>query len=362
MNAELWKDAYFQGYIGDGTEKETPVRRGRARKAVLGFFCAFSVLTYSAGAFALAEKVTSADHLISAISAVLEEDKAVLALPRQEISVKVEHTVSEEVPNEDLGAKDDAGIHAIEKADLSCDSVLDLANQTDYKPDMKELSAKAASAVPKIDGFVAGPLVLVVHTHATETYTPAGEDTYTDETGFRTSDPSRNMIAVGNKVCEGLEMAGIDAIHCTEMFDEESYVDSYGKCAAEISWYLDEYPSIRYVLDVHRDAIFRQDMTLVAPVTEDGAAQVMLVCGTDEMGADFPDWRENLSFALAVQSAAEEKHPGFMRNINLRGASFNQQLAKRFLLVEVGSAGNTLEEALEAGYRFGEVFGGVIGG
>lgn len=361
MNAELWKDAYFHGYIGDGAETKTPVRRGRARNAVLAFFCAFSVLTYGAGAFVLAEKVTSAEYLVSAISAVLEEDKAVLALPEQEISVTVEHAVSEEAEEEDT-AEAPAGVHAIEKADLSCDSVFDLANQTEYTPNMKELAAKAASAVPEINGFVAGPLVLVVHTHATETYTPEGEDTYTDETEFRTSDAERNMIAVGKKVCEGLEAAGIGAIHCTEMFDEESYVDSYEKCAAEIAWYLDEYPSIRYVLDVHRDAIFRQDMTLVAPVTEDGAAQVMLVCGTDEMGADFPDWRENLSFALAVQSAAEEKYPGFMRNINLRGASFNQQLAERFLLVEVGSAGNTPGEALEAGYRFGEVFGGVIGG
>lgn len=102
-------------------------------------------------------------------------------------------------------------------------------------------------------------------------------------------------------------------------------------------------------------------MTLVAPISPDGVAQIMLVCGTDEMGADFPDWEENLSFALALQSAAHTKYPSMMRNINLRSASFNEQLASRYLLVEVGSAGNTLESAKEAGRRFAEVFAGVIG-
>lgn len=359
MNAELWKDTYFCGYIGDGEKSKTPVRRGRARNAVLAFFCAFSLLAYGSIAFVFAEKVTSAEYLLSAVSSVLEEDKAVLALPEQEITVTVEAEKEEEHSSDE--AAESEGGHSIVKADLSAKSIFDLANQTSYTPNMKELSAKAASAIPKADGFVAGPLVLVVHTHATESYTPDGVDTYTDETEFRSVDKEKNMIAVGKKVCEGLEAAGIAALHCTEMFDEDSYIDSYEKCAAEIAWYLDEYPSIRYVLDVHRDAIFRNDMTLVAPVTEDGAAQIMLVCGTDEMGADFPDWRENLSFALGVTSAAEEKYPGMMRNINLRSASFNQQLADRFLLVEVGSAGNTLEEAMKAGYRFGEVFGGVIG-
>ena len=88
----------------------------------------------------------------------------------------------------------------------------------------------------------------------------------------------------------------------------------------------------------------------------------MLVCGTDEMGADFPDWQENLSFAFSVQAAAKAVYPDLMRNVNLRGASFNEQLAERFLLVEIGSAGNTLDEAKTAARRFAEVFASVIGG
>lgn len=237
-----------------------------------------------------------------------------------------------------------------------------VANETKYTPDIAALTSAEAFAASRPDAAASSeePLVLIVHTHATEAFLDEGVSSYNDNTTFRSSDPAQNMIAVGDELCRALGNAGITALHCTEMFDSESFIHSYEKSAAAVGQYLRDHPSIRYVLDVHRDAIFRQDGTLLAARTADGSAQVMLVCGSDEMGADFPDWQDNLAFAFSLQAAAKSVYPDLMRNVNLRGASFNEQLASRFLLVEVGSAGNTLDEAKSAARRFAEVFASVV--
>ena len=94
--------------------------------------------------------------------------------------------------------------------------------------------------------------------------------------------------------------------------------------------------------------------------TEGGAAKVMLVVGTGENGLAHPRWRENLKLALALQLAMRESCPGLARPITLRTARFNQQLTKGSLLVEVGSHGNTLEEAVAGSRLFARALGRVL--
>lgn len=330
------------------------IRKFNILRILTCFFCCFSVISYSSLAYAVSENIISSEFTEKLVLRVLDKEAKAPA------SSQVPDYVIEYTPKED--AKEDRQENegfAIRSADLSCDSILSLANETAYSPDMLSLSSVPSFAEDE-ESIEEGPAVLIIHTHATECYTAEGVTSYTSETSFRSSDRMLNMIAVGDALASSLSERGIQSIHCTELFDESSYIDSYSKSAEAVIRYKEEYPTIRYVLDVHRDAIFKSDMTLLAPKTHDGSAQVMLVCGTDEMGADFPDWENNLSFALSVQSSAQSLYPDMMRNINLRGPSFNEQLAEKYLLVEIGSAGNTLAEAKEAAHRFGEVFAAVI--
>ena len=337
------------------------------------FFCAFSVMSYTAIVYTAAEKAVHgayAEHMISGILRKSDPGDAISGDGDEEINGNFVLNGStddrESNPkNEETPAKPPAGVgaasatHPIKTEDMSCENIFALSNQTGYSPDTEALLASCV--IPASSVGSDEPLVLIIHTHATECYSPEGAAEYSEDTAFRTHDTSSNTVAVGDAAAEVLRENGIGTLHCTELFDGESYIDSYSRSAAAVAEYTAQYPTLRYVLDIHRDAVFSSDMTLVAPISPDGVAQIMLVCGTDEMGADFPDWEENLSFALALQSAAHTKYPGMMRNINLRSASFNEQLASRYLLVEVGSAGNTLESAKEAGRRFAEVFAGVIG-
>ena len=86
----------------------------------------------------------------------------------------------------------------------------------------------------------------------------------------------------------------------------------------------------------------------IKPVTEiDGkkCAQLMLVMGTNAMGIPHPRWRDNLTFAAYLQKQMNDMYPTLARPVNLRTAEFNQSYTKGSIILEVGSCGNTIEEA-----------------
>ena len=86
----------------------------------------------------------------------------------------------------------------------------------------------------------------------------------------------------------------------------------------------------------------------------------MLLCGTDESGLEHPHWRENLKLALYLQNAVSAAHPTLMRPVEVVPQRYNQQLSTGSLLVEVGSSGNTLQEALAGVRLFGDAAGPAL--
>ena len=85
-------------------------------------------------------------------------------------------------------------------------------------------------------------------------------------------------------------------------------------------------------------------------------AQVSLV-----MGSSWEGWQENLKFAVAVQQHLTERYPTLMRPLTLRNSDYNEYTPGS-LLVEIGAAGNSLDEALKAVRVFGEGFAEVVTG
>lgn len=207
------------------------------------------------------------------------------------------------------------------------------------------------------------PQVLIIHTHGSEAYTPDGEDIYTPSDPSRTEDTNYNMIRVGDEMASALEEYGISVIHDRGLYDYPSYSGSYSRSLEAIESYLAQYPSIKIVIDVHRDALESETGTVyktVADIDGDPTAQVMLVVGTDEMGLEHPNWRENLKLALRIQAAMNESYPTLARPISLRTSRFNQHATTGSLLVEIGCSGNTLQEALNAARLFAESAAKVI--
>lgn len=150
-------------------------------------------------------------------------------------------------------------------------------------------------------------------------------------------------------MAEVFAQAGISVLHDRTLYDYPEYAGAYDRSLAGIDRYLKEYPSIRFVLDVHRDAIEASDGSQVKAVSEiEGqgtAAQLSLIMGSDGGRLSHPDWMENLRLAVAVQEQALTDYPTLMRPLLLRNSRYNQHATTGSLLVEVGTAGNAPEEA-----------------
>ncbi len=193
------------------------------------------------------------------------------------------------------------------------------------------------------------PTVLILHTHTTESYTKTTEH-YQETSAFRTLDEDYNMLSVGDALARALESGGIRVIHDREIHDYPSYNGSYVHAREAIEYYLEKYPSIRLVLDLHRDASGDLNNQFRPTATVDGekAAQLMLVMGTNASGGTHPNWKENLALGLKLQTQLERTAPGITRPLSLRAQRFNQDLTPGSLLIEVGAAGNTHPEAIRA--------------
>lgn len=191
--------------------------------------------------------------------------------------------------------------------------------------------------------------VLILHTHTTESYTPSEKYPYTPSDTDRTQDKNYNMVRVGNEIKNILTKNGIKVYHDTTINDYPSYNGSYNRSSANASSYIKNDPSIKIVLDVHRDAIEGNNGEKVKYITNiDGedAACIMMVVGSDLSGLKHDNWESNMSFAVQLQQHIESMYPSLCRPINFRSQRFNQQLAPGALIIEVGTNGNTLEEAL----------------
>ncbi len=237
---------------------------------------------------------------------------------------------------------------------------LNLINRTDYEVDLYNYLNRP---FPIDNSLTEEPVVLIVHTHGTESFLASGIEYYTKDETFRSEDTEKNVVAIGALLAAELESRGIKTLHDTCMHDKESYSAAYSNSKRAVAEALAANPSIKYVIDLHRDAVFTSEGVNQKPITEingERVAQVMLVIGTNQGGANHPDWRKNLTVGVALQSIMNEKYPTFARPIQLRSASFNQQLSPGSILLEVGSCGNTIDEAKNAARLFAAAFAEMI--
>ena len=205
-----------------------------------------------------------------------------------------------------------------------------------------------------------------MHTHATESYQTWPDPVFDPGYTARSKSTALNMCAVGEKMAQVLNAAGICTLHDETLYDAPGYTDSYKRSRAGVQAYLERYPSIKVVLDVHRDAIEDSDGTRVKPVCEidgESTAQVMVIagCGNGSSIA-LPNWRLNLRFAAEWEAAMESAYPGLTRPVLCGYRFYNQDLTTGSLLIEIGGHANTLDEALRAGEYAAKALAAVLGG
>jgi stage II sporulation protein P len=260
-----------------------------------------------------------------------------------------------------VGAPSDAGDGEEESADVQTTTIaggLRINNKTKLDIDIEKLLAEGAGLI-----LPAGsPQVLIIHTHSTEAYTPTDGEDYIESDPYRTTDPEHSVVKVGEILAEELKAQGLNVLHDRGLYDYPSYTGSYSRSGAAVESYLSEYPDIPVVIDLHRDALGDGDTVYktMAEVAGETASQIMLLVGTGESGLEQPHWEKNLRLALGIQSAVNKMYPTLARPVAVVPERYNQQLTDGSLLLEVGSSGNSLSEAICAVRLFAKAAGPLL--
>ena len=290
---------------------------------------------------------TAASALSLSVSATAEPVQKITAMAEQAGSGLPEMELM--YPEE--AAEEPEPEEGMEIMETTIDGGLTINNATQYWVDAAQIVADG----PGVSLSAGEPQILIIHTHSSEAYTQAGLDRYEPSDTNRTENTEFNIVRIGDELTEIFQEAGLNVIHDRGIYDYPSYTGSYTRSGQAIEQYLRDYPSIKIVLDIHRDALGTDDVVYKTMAEEDGvvASQIMLLVGTDESGLEHPNWRQNLAMALYLQNSVNARHPTLMRPVSLVRERYNQQLCPGSMIVEVGSNGNTLPEALAAIRLFG---------
>ncbi|HEX6989944.1 MAG TPA: stage II sporulation protein P [Bacillota bacterium] len=228
-------------------------------------------------------------------------------------------------------------------------------------PDDGEPAAPAPAPDPQ------QPVVLIYHTHATEAFlgpVAAGAGVDPNVVGF-TTDENLNIMRVGAELARALGDRGVPTLQITERFDYRNGLvtrgGAYLRSLQRLQDYgdgrsvIDTYPSLRLLLDLHRDAVPRERVTAEGP--EGPYARALIVVGS----RDNPRWQSNLCVARRLDALMNQRFPELSRGVQVRDdARFNQHLPRSALLLEIGSVENTLEEAVRSARMLGEVIAEAV--
>ena len=304
-----------------------------------------------AGALALLGLMFGAAYLVSLLPEDTPERLEKLGVIKPSYSYRAPSAPapeeSESAPSEETAASEESGgLFLPVSLDLSRRSSgeVTLQNETSYKLDLSK------AELPRTEGEIRGtpPTVLVYHTHGTESYSPSGG--YGGSYSFRSEDVAENVVAAGEALCDALREYGVFALHDLNMYDKDDFSAAYSKSRDACEEWMKKYSTLRYIIDIHRDSVKSGGLAAAAVAVVEGrrAAQIMIVVGTDEKAGRHTGWKTNLANAVKLWKALYAISPSLVRPIYLRSASVNQDISPGALIIEVGSQGNTLEEAEES--------------
>ncbi|MDP2873091.1 MAG: stage II sporulation protein P [Bacillota bacterium] len=204
-----------------------------------------------------------------------------------------------------------------------------------------------------------GPLVAIYHSHAMESYLPMVKQVSAGATGKMDAeeafadDPELTIVRAGQELANILASKyGIPNVHSRRFHDAAGRVGAYVESANTVERLMAQYPTIKVLLDLHRDSPRRAVTT--ATVEGRSVARILLLVGSNSTLAH-PNWRANLVFANRLHQVMERLYPGLSRGVLVKESRYNQHYLPHAMLVEVGGVDNSLDEVLASARLFAEV-------
>ncbi len=188
-------------------------------------------------------------------------------------------------------------------------------------------------------------IVGIYNTHNSESY--AGDGGLEHEFG-----ENGEVVTVGETLKNALGQNGIGAVHSLQIQDAVEFMKAYSKSVVTATQMTKDYPSMKVLIDVHRDGLPLGVPKSTIMVKGQSVSKVLVVIGKQN-----PHWQKNEALAKELMALGETKYPGLFRpNISYAAdARYNQHLSEGGLLLEFGTQLNTLGEANGAAEAVAEI-------
>ncbi len=221
----------------------------------------------------------------------------------------------------------------VEKNDLKAFNSL-------YYDEFDYLTSKSNYVIdPSPDENKSEPIVYLYNTHQTEEYSLNSTFDYSVKP---------NVMISSYILREKLNNLGINTIvetnNMKEFLVKNGYKYNMSYHASEYFARLKEreYPSIRYLFDIHRDSLGRNSTVL--EINDKKYAKVLFVVGLEHTTKD-----NNVGFAEKLDMETNNLLRGLSRGVSYKTGEpihgvYNQNLFGKSVLIEVGGVDNTIEE------------------
>jgi len=178
------------------------------------------------------------------------------------------------------------------------------------------------------------PLVYIYNTHQQEQYYAGPLEAY---------NITPTVLIASYIMQEKLKENNIESIveesNIKQLLNKKkyNYNESYKITRELINKNKKNHETIKYYIDIHRDAINKKAST----VTIDGKnyAKTMFVIGMNNKNNE-----KNRQVFEKLNNKLNELYPNLSRGIYKRNATYNQDIDKNVILIEIGGVDNTLEE------------------
>lgn len=238
---------------------------------------------------------------------------------------------------------------------LTINKTIALTGQTDNLPATNKNASRPQPFQEKdeISKKIPGkPLIAIYHTHTAESYLPWAGVTHAQ------GGKKGNIVDVGNILSKCLEKQGIKVVHSVSIHDYPTFRESYRRSYITASKLLQEYPSLKMIIDLHRDAGVQEKATINIQGQE--VARILIDIGTDRLGLPHPNWRKNLALGQLIEKRMNEKYPGLCRGIVISEARYNQHVSPHAVLLEIGDEKCTKEQTFRSAALCAEVVGQIV--
>lgn len=361
---EMRKDRELERILGDGRAVGFPKRRSRAifwvNLLVVGIaVCLIVALALSVGGgsgengflgklcefafdngFIFDDKGFGQSEETTEEEGSMEESAVDAESSSEEQSSVIETTDESEMVNEELASVIEVDLSESEKGDghiinysdrtYDTEGLLEMGFQAEYYPDSPS------------------PMVLILHTHTSEGYADFDPD---DPASVLTS----GVVAVGDALATELNRAKIPTVHCSVIHDSDG--DAYKNAAETIETMMKIYPTIEYVIDLHRMELTDADGNIVKTYSAEHTAQTRITVSTAGVLS-----KGALSLALCLRRELNADDARICMPIVLTDSEYNAASSLYYLKLDMGSIGNSSEEAIAAAIRFAEAFAQIIVG